>query len=252
MGAPLFLVPPATAGAATAGSVVLLDGPEGRHAATVSRIGVGERIDLADGAGVLLRTEVLAVEGREVLRARVLERVDEPLPDPRLVVVQALPKGDRAETAVETLTEVGVDVIVPWLAQRCVARWSGEKVVRGRARWEAVARAAGKQSRRARFPEVAPLARTSDVAARVRAAAAAVVLHEEATDPLGAVEWPPSGEIVLVVGPEGGIAPAELEALAAAGARPARLGPTVLRTSTAGTVAAGVVLARTQRWGCPP
>jgi 16S rRNA (uracil1498-N3)-methyltransferase len=164
------------------------------------------------------------------------------------VVVQALPKGDRAETAVETLTEVGVDVIVPWLAERCVARWSGEKVARGRARWEAVARAAGKQSRRARFPEVAPLARTADVAALVRAAAAAVVLHEEAADPLGAGAWPLAGDIVLVVGPEGGIAPAELEALTAAGARLARLGPTVLRTSTAGTVAAGVVLAGTARW----
>jgi 16S rRNA (uracil1498-N3)-methyltransferase len=248
MGAPVFLVPPAVAATAEAGSEVVLDGPEGRHAAAVARIGVGERIDLADGAGILLHTEVLAVDGREALRARVLERVEVPPPAPRLVVVQALPKGDRAETAVETLTEVGVDVIVPWLAERCVARWSGEKVARGRARWEAVARAAGKQSRRARFPEVAPLARTADVAALVRAAAAAVVLHEEAADPLGAGAWPLAGDIVLVVGPEGGIAPAELEALTAAGARLARLGPTVLRTSTAGTVAAGVVLAGTARW----
>jgi 16S rRNA (uracil1498-N3)-methyltransferase len=249
MGAPLFLVPAPRAAQAAAGSVVVVDGPEGRHAVSVARIGVGERIDLADGAGVLLHAEVLAVEGREVLRARVVERVDVPPPSPRLVVVQALPKGDRAETAVETLTEVGVDVIVPWQSERSVARWSGEKVARGRARWEAVARAAAKQSRRARFPEVAPLARTAEVVDLVASAATAVVLHEEADEPLGSREWPSDGDVVLVVGPEGGISPAEVDALTGAGGRLARMGPTVLRTSTAGTVAAAVVLARTQRWG---
>jgi len=248
MGAPLFLVPPPVAARAAAGSVVVVDGPEGRHAVCVARIGVGERIDLADGAGVLLHAEVLAVQGREVLQAHVLERVEVPAPSPRLVVVQALPKGDRAETAVETLTEVGVDVIVPWQSDRAVVRWSGEKVARGRARWEAVARAAAKQSRRARFPVVAPLARIADVVALVSGAATAVVLHEEAIEPLGAREWPADGDVVLVVGPEGGISPAEVEALTAAGGRLARMGPTVLRTSTAGTVAAAVVLSRTSRW----
>jgi 16S rRNA (uracil1498-N3)-methyltransferase len=248
MGAPLFLLPTATAASAQPGGTVVLDGPEGRHAVTVSRIAVGERIDLTDGAGVVLHADVQAIEGRQALRARVIDRQDVPPPAPRLVVVQALPKGDRADTAVETLTEVGVDVIVPWQSQRAVARWSGERAVRGRARWEAVARAAGKQSRRARLPEVAPLARTADVAALVAGASAAVVLHEEATAPLGAVQWPAEGDIVLVVGPEGGVSPAEVVELTAAGARPARMGPTVLRTSTAGTVAAAVVLSRTARW----
>jgi 16S rRNA (uracil1498-N3)-methyltransferase len=246
--AALFVVDPALAASAQPGGTVTLAGPEGRHAVAVARIGTGERIDLTDGRGTLLHAEVLAREGREALVARVLDRMDVPAPAPRLVVVQALPKGERAETAVETLTEVGVDLIVPWSSQRCVARWTGEKVDRGRTRWEAVARAAAKQSRRAWFPEVAPLAGTADVARLVAGAARAVVLHEEATEPIAGLDWPSTGEVVLVVGPEGGIDAAERATLVDAGARTARLGPTVLRTSTAGTVAAAVVLARTARW----
>ncbi|MCU0300689.1 MAG: 16S rRNA (uracil(1498)-N(3))-methyltransferase [Candidatus Nanopelagicales bacterium] len=248
MSAALYLVAPEVAAASPTGSLVRLDGPEGRHAVAVARTAVGERIDLADGRGALLRVVVEALDGREALLARVLDRVAEPAPVPRLVVVQALPKGERGEVAVETLTEVGVDVIVPWAAQRCVARWVGERAERGRARWVAAGRAAGKQARRARLPEVAPLASTADVLTRVAASAAAFVLHEEAGEPLGSAVLPETGDIVLVVGPEGGVAPEELAALAGVGARAVRLGPSVLRTSTAGTVAAGIVLARTSRW----
>jgi 16S rRNA (uracil1498-N3)-methyltransferase len=248
MSAARYVVAAEVAAAARPGADVVLAGPEGRHAVAVARTTVGEHIDLTDGAGVLLRTVVAAVTGREALRASVLERIDEPAPQPRVVVVQALPKGERGEVAVETLTEVGVDLIVPWQAERCVTRWSAERAERGRAKWLAAARAAGKQARRARFPEVAALARTSDVEALVGHAALALVLHEEATEPLAEVPVPSSGDVVLVVGPEGGIAPDELGRLTAAGSRPVRLGPSVLRTSTAGTVAAGIVLAGTARW----
>lgn len=227
--------------------VVVLDGPEGRHAAAVRRLRPGERVDLTDGAGLLAECVVTAAD-RASLTLEVGARHREPPPAPRLVVVQALPKGDRGELAVETMTEVGVDVIVPWAADRCVTRWRPERRDKALGRWRTTAREAAKQARRSRLPEVPDLASTDDVAARLGAASLALVLHEEAEAPLSAVEPPADGDIVLVVGPEGGITEAELARFAAAGGRPTRLGPTVLRTSTAGVAAAGVLLAATGRW----
>lgn len=248
MSAPLFVLDPAVAAAAEVGADVTLTGPEARHAVSVARVGVGERVDLGDGAGRLLVTEVQRVSAPDRLVARVLEVIDLPVSRPHVVVVQALPKGDRGEAAVQTLTEVGVDEIVPWTAERCIARWVGDRAVRGREKWAAAARAAGKQSRRARFPLVAGVADTAAVEQRVRRAVTALVLHEGATQRLHGVNLPADGEILLIVGPEGGLSPVELERLAEAGAVPVRLGPSVLRTSTAGTVAAGIVLSRTARW----
>jgi len=228
-----------------AGAELVLDGPEGRHAGTVRRVRVGEQVVVTDGAGHGVEAEVLAV-GPDGVRLGVRSRWEEPAPQPRVVVVQALPKGDRGEVAVETLTEVGVDVIVPWAAARCVTRWREDRAAKSLARWRSTAREAGKQARRVRWPDVRPLASTADVAALLASAAAGLVLHEEATTPLASVPVPPEGDVVLVVGPEGGISPEELAAFSAA--QHVRLGPSVLRTSTAGTVAAGIVLSRTPRW----
>jgi 16S rRNA (uracil1498-N3)-methyltransferase len=246
--APLFVVEVAAAAAAQVGGIVCLNGPEGRHAVSVARVGAGERIDLGDGRGTLLRTRVESVQGRDALVARVLAREVTGPPQPRVVVVQAIPKGDRAETAVETMTEVGVDVIVPWQAQRCVVRWTAERAERGRAKWAGAAHAAGKQSRRSWFPEVTAAARTTDVVGLVAGAGRAVVLHEQAEARLAGLALPTVGDIVLVVGPEGGLADEEVRQLTEAGAVAARMGPTVLRASTAGTVAAAVVLAGSERW----
>ena len=245
MSLPLFLVEPGTLdGRAT----VRLDGEEGRHAAVVRRVRVGEQVELSDGTGTVARCAVEGVD-RRVLTCRVLELVERPVPAPHLVVVQALPKGERGELAVELLTEVGVDEVVPWGAARCVARWRGEREARGVRRWRAASREAAKQSRRAWVPEVTGLSTTADVTSRLASADLALVLHEGTARPIAAVRPPESGELVLVVGPEGGITPGELEVFEAAGALPVRLGPSVLRTSTAGAVAAGVLLARTSRWG---
>jgi 16S rRNA (uracil1498-N3)-methyltransferase len=164
-------------------------------------------------------------------------------------VVQALPKGDRGELAVETMTEAGVDAVVPWAAARCITQWKGERGQKALARWRSTAREAGKQSRRLRFPEVHGLMSTRDVAALLRSASLAAVLHEEGAEPLARVPLPDEGDIVLVVGPEGGIAPEELDSFAAVGARPYRLGHSVLRTSTAGVAAGALLLGRTGRWG---
>ncbi|GAA3949050.1 16S rRNA (uracil(1498)-N(3))-methyltransferase [Actinomadura viridis] len=229
------------------GDHVVLGGAEGRHAATVKRLRPGERVDLTDGAGLLAECVVVTAD-RTALTLDVLARHRRPAPEPRLVVVQALPKGDRGELAVETMTEVGVDEIVPWAAARCVTQWRPERREKALGRWRATAREAAKQARRDRLPEVADLAATAAVARRLERAGAALVLHEEAGDPLSAVRPPSAGEIVVVVGPEGGITGDELAAFTAAGARAVRLGPTVLRTSTAGVAAASVLLAATGRW----
>ncbi|WP_165985618.1 16S rRNA (uracil(1498)-N(3))-methyltransferase [Streptomyces sp. YIM 98790] len=230
------------------GDLLWLDGPEGRHAVSVKRLRTGEEIVLTDGGGSGVAGTVTAVEGKDRLAVLVREARREPPPAPSVTVVQALPKGDRGELAVETMTETGVDTIVPWPAARCITQWRGERGARSLAKWRATAREAGKQSRRLRFPEITGPAATRDVAGLLAGAAFAGVLHEESSTPLATAPLPEDGGIVLVVGPEGGIAPEELAAFEAAGARPYRLGPTVLRTSTAGTAAAAVLLSRTARW----
>jgi 16S rRNA (uracil1498-N3)-methyltransferase len=165
-----------------------------------------------------------------------------------VAVAQALPKGDRGPLAVDLLTEAGVDVILPWAAQRCVTRWHADRAERGVARWRATAREAAKQARRAWLPEVTPLAGTAGLVREVEAAALAVLLDPAGPEPLPGVPLPDGGQILVIVGPEGGVSPAEHAALTAAGAIPASLGPTVLRTSTAGLVAASVLLSRCGRW----
>jgi 16S rRNA (uracil1498-N3)-methyltransferase len=230
-----------------AGEAVILDGSEGRHAATVQRLGVGERLVLTDGNGTSADGTVTRA-GRDLLEIAISHVVTASPPQPRLVVVQALPKGDRGELAVATMTEVGVDVIVPWAAARCVTRWDGQRGEKAQAKWRTASRESAKQSRRSRFPEVSALATTREVADLLGAAGLAAVLHEEAVAPLGAARLPEAGDVVIVVGPEGGIGPEELALFEAAGALPYRLGPNVLRTSTAGAVGVGVLLSRTPRW----
>jgi 16S rRNA (uracil1498-N3)-methyltransferase len=227
--------------------IVVVDGSEGRHAVVVRRLRQGENVDVSDGHGAIAHC-VISVVGRDRLELAI-ERVRYTLtPQPRFVVVQALPKGERAERAVELLTEVGVDVIVPWAAERCVTRWDESRAARGESKWRTVARAAGKQARRARLPDVTGLATTEDVVDLLRTAELAVVLHESAVEPIAGLPVPESGDVVLVVGPEGGISDSELAAFAAAGGLAVHLGPSVLRTSTAGVVGASVLLAATARW----
>ena len=225
----------------------MLAGQEGRHASTVRRLTPGERADITDGVGAVAECVVTAVRPGE-LELAVLGRRTEQRPEPQVAVLQAIPKGDRGELAVELLTEVGADVIVPWAADRCVAVWRGDRAAKSRARWNSAAEQAAKQSRRAWFPEVTDRADLAAAARRVGAAALAIVLDPAASESISSVQLPASGEIVLIVGPEGGISPAETESLRAAGAVPVRLGPTVMRTSSAGAVAAGIVLSRSSRW----
>jgi 16S rRNA (uracil1498-N3)-methyltransferase len=224
----------------------VLDGPEGHHAADVQRLQPGETLLLADGAGGIASARVTAAD-RGSLRLDVLDRRTLPAPDPKLTVVQALPKGDRGERAVQMLTEIGVDEVIPWAASRSIVQWKGPRGDKARAKWTSTAREAAKQARRAHLAHVAELHTTKQLIARLRGAARVLVLHEEADQPLSKAELPATGEIALVIGPEGSITPDELAALAEFGA-PVRLGETVLRTSTAGPAALAVLQARLGRW----
>jgi 16S rRNA (uracil1498-N3)-methyltransferase len=238
-----------------AGDVVRLDGDEGRHAVTVTRVVVGERIILGDGAGHTGLCEVIATEGKSALEARVLEIVATRSPEPRVTVVQALPKSERSELAVDLATEAGADEIVPWQSARCVAKWVGPKADKGVAKWRSAAVAAAKQSRRAHIPTIAPLARTSDVRTMasdvVLRGGVVAVLHESATTSLRSLDLAVP-EIMLVVGPEGGLDDSEIDDLTAVGATAVMLGPEVLRTSSAAAVALGAIGAMTARWEVRP
>jgi 16S rRNA (uracil1498-N3)-methyltransferase len=235
------------AATAVVGDVVTLTGPEAHHAAAVRRVRVDEAVTLGDGRGVWLEGRTTAVAPKEV-SVLVTGRAELPAPSPRIVLVQALAKGDRDELAVQAATELGVDAIVPWQAARSVSRWDA-KADKGLARWRTIVREAAKQAHRAWIPEVEGVARLADLVERA-GAATVLVLEPSASERLTVVAsvLPDERDVVLVVGPEGGIAPDELAALSAAGARLVRLGDTVLRTSTAGAAAISVLSAATGRW----
>jgi 16S rRNA (uracil1498-N3)-methyltransferase len=230
------------------GQTMTVEGDEAHHAVVVRRLRVGEAVTLADGAGLVATGEVSATTKRSFdVTVSAVDAVEEP--SPRVTVVQALPKGERGELAVEVLTEIGVARIVPWAAARSVAVWKGERAAKSHAKWQSTAREAAKQARRAWHPEVPPLAATADVAELVASADLAVVLHEDALEPFGAIAVPDAGEILVVVGPEGGLTDDEVASLVGAGAVACRLGDEVLRTSTAGVAAVAALLAQTPRWG---
>jgi len=252
MTAPVFVVDPGRLDALSTGDTFRLDGAEGRHAGVVQRRSRGERLDVVDTRGVRLVGLVADVSPQGV-DVEVLELVREPSPPVRLVLVQALAKGDRDELAIEAATEVGADAVVPWQADRSIVVWRGERAAKSRARWLGTVRTAAKQSRRAWVPDVELAVDSKALAARaaevVAAGGAVLVLHETATDPVTEAELPQGGDVLVVVGPEGGISDDELARLVDAGARPVRLGPHVLRTSTAGPVALALLATRLGRWG---
>lgn len=233
------------------GERVRIDGDEGFHAATVRRIRPGETLAVSDGAGAVADVVVDSADKRS-LTATVLARRTVAPPRPPVTVVQAIPKSERSELAIELATEAGGDEFVAWQAGRCVARWDGDRAQKGLRRWQAVARSAARQSRRPWIPEVTGPASTAELAVliadRVAGGAVALVLHESADQPLAGAGIADAGAVLLVVGPEGGISEEELQLLAGAGARPVRLGPGVLRTSTAAAVALGAIGVLTTRW----
>lgn len=239
---PVFLVDSLPSGSS------VLDGPEGRHAATVRRLRAGEQLLLTDGRGGVAQCFVAAVEG-PALRLDVTSTWQEPVPSPRVIVAQGLVKGDRGELAVELATEAGADVIVPWRASRCVARWDdGPRGAKALERWRSTVRSAAKQARRSWVPEVAEPVGTAGLSSLIQSSAGALVLDAAGSSRLAEVSLPAEGDLVVVVGPEGGITDEEIAAFSAAGALPVRLGNTVLRASTAAAVTLGALGVLTRRW----
>jgi 16S rRNA (uracil1498-N3)-methyltransferase len=257
---PVFFTAPGTLDQQVPGSTFVLEGAEARHAVTVKRLAAGETVDIADGAGKRLTGTVTAAAPGE-LTVECSDVAVEPRPAVRLVLVQALAKGDRDELAAETATELGIDAVIPWQAERSIVRWKAERAAKAHAKWQSVVTAAAKQARRAWIPEVRAAVDGPGLLAAVAAADLAVILHEDAVRPLRQVleAWldgagtdggTPTGqsrEILLIVGPEGGISPREVTRLCDAGAVTALLGHHVLRSSTAGpaaTVLASDILGR--------
>ncbi|MFJ5860110.1 16S rRNA (uracil(1498)-N(3))-methyltransferase [Pseudarthrobacter sp. NPDC092439] len=237
------------------GDTFVLEGPEARHAVAVKRLAQGEPVDIVDGAGRRL-TGTVASAGPSGLEVECLSLTDEARPDVRLVLVQALAKGDRDELAIETATELGIDAVVPWQSERSIVRWKGDRAAKAHAKWQSVVAAAAKQARRAWVPEVRPAVDTSALAAAVEAADLAVILHEDAVRPLRSVleSWQGRDgagvrEVLLIVGPEGGISPREVTRLCDKGAVTALLGSHVLRSSTAGPAAVVLASDVLGRWG---
>jgi 16S rRNA (uracil1498-N3)-methyltransferase len=227
------------------GARLSITGAEAKHAATVNRTRPGQTVMIGNGRGLVATGEVIDATSAELtIDVETVQLVERP--QPSITLVQALAKGDRDELAIQASTELGVDRVVPWAASRSVSRWEGVKIAKGRDRWSAIVREAAKQSIRAWVPDVGELASTEQVAA-LAADSRVLVLEPGASESLTSV-IPDARPIVLVVGPEGGIAPAELDALVAAGAELVRLGDTVLRTSTAGPSALTVLNVLLGRW----
>ncbi|GAB3555158.1 16S rRNA (uracil(1498)-N(3))-methyltransferase [Arthrobacter tumbae] len=246
-----FFGDPADVQTAAAGGTLMLRGPEAHHAAAVKRVRPGEKIDVLDGEGHRLGCTIVEATPDTVVVTVDMISFDPP-PAIRLVLVQALAKGDRAELAVEAATELGVDAVLPWQADRSIVRWRAEKAGKGRIKWESLVRAASKQSRRSRVPEVLDVLDTKGLGRWLDGVEHPVVLHEEASESLAAY-WrrrpvTRSGTLAVIVGPEGGISPDELDLLANAGAVPALLGVNVLRASTAGPAAIAVLNHLAGRW----
>ncbi|UXM89941.1 16S rRNA (uracil(1498)-N(3))-methyltransferase [Paenarthrobacter sp. JL.01a] len=246
MSNPVFFAPAGSLDQLHSGAEFILEGSEARHAVTVKRLAVGESVDIADGAGARL-TGTVADVGAGTLTVTVADVVFEEQPHVRLVLVQALAKGDRDELAIETATELGIDAVVPWQSERSIVRWKGDRAAKAHAKWESVVTAAAKQARRSWIPSVRPIVDSNGLAKAVAEADLAIILHEDAKNPLREVlgkldvDDASPREVLLIVGPEGGISPREVTRLSDAGAVTALLGHHVLRSSTAGPAA--VVLA---------
>jgi len=241
---PLFLLDAVADPLPSVGTLLELPGDEGRHAALVRRIRPGEVIMIGSGGGHGVRGVVVEVRGASLV-VEVVGHLSSPSEPRCFVAAQALAKGDRSELAVKMMTEMGVSEIVPWQAARSIVRWSPDRAARSLAKWRSTAREAAKQSRRLHVPEVSEPVTTRQLAQRVASADCALLLHEEAKDLLAEVDLPAAGSVLIIIGPEGGIADDELSELTRAGARPVLISDGVLRTSTAGVVAlAGLKLRR--------
>lgn len=225
-------------------SEITLSGAAGKHAASALRLRLGESVWFTDGVGQRALGTVSEVKSKSEIKFKLDQAEFQPQPLPKLSVLQALPKGDGALTAVELMVEVGVDEILPWQAARSVVQWDTEKAIAGVAKWQQRAEVAAAQARRFWFPKVADL--VSDVSVLKNRFDQIIVFHETATSGIPSAI---AENVLIVIGPEGSITDEERAKFAELGAVEARMGESVLRSRHAGIAAAAAVLAQTRRWG---
>jgi len=226
--------------------VIEVEGDEAHHAIKVLRINLGEEILISDGSGNWVRAKVENIE-KKSLSAKVLERGFQDERTPRLIVVQGLPKSDRVKEAIEILVESGVDLIIPWESERSISKWQKDSLVK----WQNAALAATKQSRRFRAPEIIDQLSLSQLLEIASDTGAIVVMHESAKVKLSEVvstKFAGLSEIIIVIGPEGGLTDNELALLEGAGAHVLGLGPEVFRSAHAGGAALSAISALIGRW----
>lgn len=246
-----FVIDPMLAATASIGDQLRIEGAEAHHAVNVKRVQVGEQLDLLTGQGRRLVIEVTATD-KQGMDITVLEVIDEAPPAHPIGLIQALAKSDRDLQAVESGVELGISAVRPWQADRSIVRWNGPKIDKALAKWQALVRSAQKQSRRSFEPTVHPPLGTKALAAEVAELVSGgdlvLLMHEDASQSMTQLvtDWSQqandSSGVWIIVGPEGGISPSEVEQLTAAGAQLVVLGQHVLRSSTAGPAA--VVLIR--------
>lgn len=222
------------------GAIYEFDGEDAHHAVRVLRMTAGEIFMLSDGEGAWSEVKVFAVK-KKSLEVQVLSSgFQEPLRT-SITVVQAIPKGDRAKEAIELLTEAGVDTIIPWTSSRSIGK--------GTDKFAITAREASKQSRRLRIPRVVDSASTDQICALIKQSSCTVVFHESAPSALSELKLPLGiSDVVIIIGPEGGITDEELARFSDAGAMLSRMGRPVLRSAHAGIAAVSALCAKLQVW----
>lgn len=243
MSLPLFYAPEIFTAERAAGDTFVFEGPDARHALTVSRLSVGEQLLLIDGRGSRLTATIVSIDSKDRATLETVDLENESRPTPQVTVVQALPKSERSELAVDLATQAGADRIIAWQAERSIAKWTPEKASKHLQRWKNQAISSAKQSRRTFIPEISGPATTADIRDYIDGKTA-FILHEEATTRINQVDLAVE-EIVIIVGPEGGVSPKELETL---GATPVKLGPEIYRTASAAMVALSAIGVLTSRW----
>lgn len=232
------------------GDVVALPDEVARHV-QVLRLAAGDSLTLFNGRGGQHEARLVEVGRRSALAQIGAFEAVEAEPPYRITLAQGIAGGDKMDWLVEKAVELGVSRIAPLVTTRGVVRLSAERASRRHAHWQGIVRAACEQCGRNRLPEVDPACELSKWLQALPPADAPgplrLMLSPRAKIALASLpQTPPNEGVVLLIGPEGGLAPEEEEAAAAQGFAPLSLGPRVLRTETAGMA---VLAALAARWG---
>jgi len=228
----------------SAGTTQELGGDEGHHAVAVMRLGIGEQIKIADGAGNWVSGTITEVN-KKSLKIDVAQRGSAQAGKPELIVVQAVTKSDRTKEMLELLTVGGADQIIPWQAERCISKWQKDSAQK----WQSAIKEAAKQSRRVKLPVLGDEVTTNQLIKLFQQSDKIVILHESADTGISQLNLSNEfARIILIIGPEGGISDAEISQLEAAGAVTARMGELVLRSAHAGFAALSAVQSSIGRW----